>query len=118
VAIDQHQALTALTHLGRRGSHHNARYDLAAALDRTRELLDHPRLHQASAGKAQLQAMQVEVEPRRAHPARLAALIRRAYHVLSLQTSSAGAYRVEIKVISIRHAPIFANSAAVAGTSR
>ncbi len=115
IAIDQHQTFGAVTGLGRGIGHRNARDDLAAALDRTGELLHRARLHQAGAGKAQIQAMQVEIQPRRVHPARLAALPRRSYHVLSLQTSSARPYRVETKVISTRHASIFANSAAVAG---
>jgi hypothetical protein len=47
----------------------------------------------------------------------LAAQSARSYHVVSLQTSAASPYDLDIKVISTTHASIFANSAALAGTS-
>jgi hypothetical protein len=72
-------------------------------------------------GKAQIQAVQIEIQPLRVgrvHEPELAAQSVRAYHVLSLQTSAASPYGLDIKVISTIHASIFANSAALAGTSR
>ena len=89
IAIDQNQTSAALPGVDRRIGHRNARHDLAAALDRTRNPLHRAWLHQAGAGKAQLQAMQIKIQARCIHAATLAALPTAPYHVLSLQTSAA-----------------------------
>src|SRR5258707_180710 len=67
VAVNQHQTLAALLGFDRWIRNRNARDDLAALLDRTGDPLHRARLHQAGAGKAQLQAMQIKIQPRRVH---------------------------------------------------
>jgi hypothetical protein len=118
IAVDQNQTLPALQNLDRRIGHRNARDNLAAALDRARNPLDRQRFRHTRTGKAQIQAVQIEIQAMRVHAPRLAPQSRRSYHVLSLQTSAASPYGIDIKVISTIHASIFANSAVLAGTSR
>ena len=61
IAVDQHKPFPAR---GRTAgnSHHNARNDLAAALDGMSDAGHGARFHQAAAGKAQFQEMQVEFQ--------------------------------------------------------
>jgi hypothetical protein len=62
--------------------------------------------------------VQIESQALRVHAPELAAQSVRSYHVVFLQTSTASPYDIDIKVISTINASIFANSAALAGTSR
>jgi hypothetical protein len=76
------------------------------------------RFRHTRTGKAQIQAVQIESQALRVHAPELAAQSAHSCHVVSLQTSAASPYDLDIKVISTIHASIFANSAALAGTSR
>jgi hypothetical protein len=59
ITVDQHQPFSASA--GSSGNrHHNAGNDLTAALDRIGNACHGAGFHQAAAGKAQLQAMQVD----------------------------------------------------------
>jgi hypothetical protein len=62
IAVNQNQTLAALQNLDRRIGHRNARDNLAAALDGTGDPLDRARLSHACAGKAQIQAVEVEIQ--------------------------------------------------------
>ena len=115
---EKNPTLCALQNFNRRIGHHNARHNLAAALDRARHPLHCSRFRHTRTGKAQIQAVQIEIQPLRGHGPELATQSARAHHVLSLQTSAASPYGLDSKVISTIHASIFANSAVLAGTSR
>jgi hypothetical protein len=115
-AINQNQTLPVPQNFDRRIGHHNARHNLATALDGARNPLHRSRFRHTRTGKAQIQAVQIEIQPLRGHGPELAAQSARGHHVLSLQTSSASSYVLDIKVIFTVHASIFANSAALAGT--
>ena len=117
IAVNQNQTLPALQNFDRRIGHCNARHNLATPLNRARNPLDRSRFRHTRTGKAQIEAVQIESQALRVHAPELAAQSARSYHVVSLQTSAASPYGVDIKVISTTHA-IFANSAALAGTSR
>jgi hypothetical protein len=66
ITVDQHQAFAASA--GTAGNrHHNTQNDLAAALDRMGDPRHGARFHQASAGKAQLQAVQIEFQALAVH---------------------------------------------------
>jgi hypothetical protein len=67
IAVDQNQRLPALQNLDRRIGHRNARDNLAAALDRARNPLDRQRFRYTRTGKAQIQAVQIEIQPLRVH---------------------------------------------------
>jgi hypothetical protein len=62
--------------------------------------------------------VQIESQALRVHAPQLAAQSSRSYHVVSLQTSAASSHGIDIKVIPMTYASIFANSATLAGTSR
>jgi hypothetical protein len=66
ISVDQHQ-LFQLAPAAAGNGHHNAGNDLTAALDRMGDPRHGARFQQAAAGKAQLQAMQVEVQALAVH---------------------------------------------------
>jgi hypothetical protein len=67
IAVNQNQTLAALQNFDRRIGHCNTRDNLAAALDRTGDPLDRARLNHAGAGKAQIQAVKVEIQALSVH---------------------------------------------------
>jgi hypothetical protein len=61
ISVDQHQPFAARA--GAAGnSHHDARNNLTAALDRMGDLRHGARFHQAATGKPQFQTMQIEFQ--------------------------------------------------------
>jgi hypothetical protein len=62
IAVDQNQTLPALQNFDRRIGHCNARHNLATALDRARNPLDRSRFRHTHTSKAQIQAVQIEIE--------------------------------------------------------
>jgi hypothetical protein len=67
IAVNQHQTLVALQNFDWRVNHRNAGDKLATALNGTGDPLDRTRLGDAGADKAQIQAMQVEIQALRVH---------------------------------------------------
>jgi hypothetical protein len=67
IAVNQNQTLPALQNFDRRIGHRNARDNLATALDRARKPLDRERFRHTRTGKAQIQAVQIEIQALRVH---------------------------------------------------